>query len=371
MHPDEVFDRAAEELCLGRRIEVKDLADSPKKVLFAHLEMVRQRIDFLKSRRCPKMSRIHIYFTDAATLNASAFTYSSRNFICINYFGAFVPFHLFCRMLAEPSNFTHIGDPSAENRGLPKYDVWCRDFEQLAEKGSDLVVPQGTVRTDYARLLWLTFLDFLVLHEFSHFAEGHLAYLRNQGSLSVITEFQSGRSASSRFRDDQAMEIDADQLATIISIGFFPNVLIGGSVPGSLQAKMKNPDIHVLTWLTAIHTFFTLCEPNVFNLNGLEGRTHPPAFIRSAMVGFCLAERGVLKVRPEIDPVSLMALAQTHVDRALTSISDTPICAASMGVFGSGSPAAEYCEQLKGDLRNLRRKELDRLSFWTKATSKE
>lgn len=132
------------------------------------------------------------------------------DFIKINFGAIRTLHHLIHRIMADPRNFTHIGDVHKEqvSEPIPLYD-------NVSRVGVQLKPVRCHVRAMYAHGLLVFSITFLIFHEFSHILRGHLEYFKDVLNIVDYKEVQVMDDGGVSGMRRQALEIDADKNATI------------------------------------------------------------------------------------------------------------------------------------------------------------
>jgi hypothetical protein len=235
------------------------------------------------------MPPIHFDFIDNWQFNAVAFRHDGRYFVGINRGAVATLAVLFDRMLADPQVLPFIGDSVEEVADLPLLPGIGTDFERSVASVPTFPRPRNCVRQLTARKLVELALDFLTAHEFAHIANGHVDYMEENQGISAIDEV-SGAARTPGIQESaltsQAMEMDADGTAVLISLGSEWGKVTGSFPrPGPPWTEFYDyPGRVSLQWSWAVSSLFRIFGEARLTDGDVTLEPYPRPRLRSVMV---------------------------------------------------------------------------------------
>ena len=272
-------------------------ADSNFPSLVTLFDNVRDRatdyIDTATKGFMPKKSIpwVHFDFVDNTLLNAMAFRSKGHYFIGVNMGTPLLICDLFYRMLACSEVLTHVGNPEAEIIKPRSYPTLYHDADFIEQvvtaEGIQHVftMPIDPVRRQYADLLSMMALDFLIAHEFAHILDAHLLLCEQAtGSLTIFeTRWSASEGETPVFQ--QALEYDADTFA--ISEGFHKLCFHCDDPrrsPVDWQPFFQDPIAALYTWYFAVYTLFRLMGAGMYEVVKFSSSSHLPPRMRQLLL---------------------------------------------------------------------------------------
>lgn len=216
----------------------------------------------------------YVDYVNNAQANALACTHESQDLIGIFAGLALVLHDAFTRMLAHPSLFPEVGDPSREVAAPPfKPSLSALDviYDRMPRGEGEQLQPfteaKDETRRLYAYGLCLMALKFVVQHELGHLLNGHVGYLEALGTPGLEVAPPSDAMGA---LERQTLEWDADALATKFTI--FTTLEESDEDPRPLKERL-------LMWAISVYTFFHVLygtDPGALDFS----RSHPPPSVR-------------------------------------------------------------------------------------------
>lgn len=178
--------------------------------------------------------------------------------------------------------------------GMTGYLNWLRGHEDETDLFGDAET-RDDVATWRASSFIAAGLQFVVLHEFSHIANGHLGYLQAARQPCRLFEMQEGARPSSVLNPEirQFLEHEADIFALEILIRSALNRHLAGT-----KLTMASGDevvVFMLSFLTTVFGWITLEQA----FGRSENAAHPQAFDRLFTLPMALT--GLLEQQPEFE----------------------------------------------------------------------
>jgi hypothetical protein len=217
-------------------------------------------------------------------LNASVELYNEGKFyIGLNVGSAVIIFNYFFQALSHPNLFINIGDPKSEEFKKKKVLGVTLNFNsnrttnQTYANGQPMIeyFPNDPIRLNYARLLSLHSIIFLIEHEIAHLVNGHLELRSHHKGENRLDSFS-----------EQVLEWDADSWAmsqgvgrTIKHISQLPH-----EMPEPIRWIYSSFENDLSTWLFSIISYFLLNSSKPFDIDKLEVYNHPPAPLSATFV---------------------------------------------------------------------------------------
>jgi len=224
---------------------------------------------------------VEFAYVNNPTLNASVelFVHEDKSYIGLNVGSARIIFNHFFQALSHPNLFLNIGDPKSEEYKKKKIQGVTFNINsdgainQTYANGQPMIeyFPNDPIRLDYARLLSLHSIIFLIEHEIAHLVNGHLA-LRSHKRLDVFSE--------------QVLEWDADSWAMSQGVGrtIKHTSQLSYEMPKSIRWIYSSFENDLSTWLFSITSLFLLNSSIPFDIDKLEVYDHPPAPLSATFV---------------------------------------------------------------------------------------
>ena len=228
---------------------------------------------------------VEFAYINNPTLNAQVklFVLEDKAYIGLNVGSAFTMFNYFFQALSHPDLFVNIGDSKSEE--YKKKKIQGVTFNFNSDGASNLTYangqpmieyfPNDPIRLNYARLLSLHTIIFLIEHEIAHLLNGHLE-LRSQ---------RKGKNGLDSF-SEQVLEWDADSWAMSQGVGRI--IKHTSQMPHELPEPVRwiysSFDNDISAWLFSINSLFLLNSSIPFDLDKLEFYDHPPAPLSASFV---------------------------------------------------------------------------------------
>jgi len=227
---------------------------------------------------------VEFAYIDSSKVNAQVklFVYDDKSYIGLNVGSALIIFNYFFQILSHPNLLLEIGNSNSEK--YKKKKIQGVTFNINSDGTSNLVCAKGQpmieyfpvdkIRLDYARLLSLHSIIFIIDHEIAHLVNGHLAFGEHSyfsgNKLDIFSE--------------QVLEWDADSWAfsqgvnrTIKHISLSPN-----EMPEPIRWVYSSFENDLSAWLFSIISFFLLNSALPFDIDKLECDQHPPDALRAS-----------------------------------------------------------------------------------------
>ncbi|MBI5351834.1 MAG: hypothetical protein HZB50_04270 [Chloroflexi bacterium] len=220
-------------------------------------------------------------YINSPGLNAQVVLYvlEDKAYIGLNVGSAVIIFNYFFQALSHPNLLMNIGDPKSEKYEKKKvlgvilnlnsdgaFNATYGDGQPWIEYH-----PNDSTRLDYARLLSLHSIIFLIEHEIAHLVNGHLA-LRSHNRLDSFSK--------------QVLEWDADTWAmsqgvarTIKHISQLPH-----EIPEPIRWVYSSFENGLSAWLFSVTSLFLLNSSISFDIDKLEDYDHPPSPLSASFV---------------------------------------------------------------------------------------
>lgn len=251
-----------------------------------HIEFAQKYLYNEKSRE------IRFGFIKCTTLNA--FAYASPkdedtpfDFIGINIGGLLVLYDAFMKIMSHPENFKDVGDSSIEV--ISKLEGKDMHLDIVNAKGHSPTFPNCPIRSNFAQVLTLTALDFLFFHEIGHLRNGHLEYYREYLNFNFLPEAFSDLPSNARQDILQALEMDADALATTHTLQsacqqwFVGAENIDGVLANVISACYGSIKETVSTVLFSIYIFFRIFDQE-WRFEKQHTLSHPMPAVRMSWI---------------------------------------------------------------------------------------
>ncbi len=226
----------------------------------------------------------HVFAIEETAREAFCFEVGNESFIAISDGLTFVLVDTFLRMLALPTTFPDVGDPTKETlHGAiqpPPIDLMSVVYREAEHRK---VEPKCPERKRYALFLYATAMAMVVAHECAHIYNGHLALLAKEGGRPSRPWFEIRGSSPSPFTwmEHQALEMDADTFASRVTLQtaldhakeFLKN-------PTGTTRGLRSLEDAIRAWEVATHTLFHWFYGTSVIGDPPEDLSHPPATMR-------------------------------------------------------------------------------------------
>jgi hypothetical protein len=220
-------------------------------------------------------------YINSPKLNASVelFVYTDKAYIGLNVGAAIIIFNYFFQVLSHPNLLVNIGDPRSEKYEKKKIlgvtvNINSDGTSELVYANGQPMIeyfPDDPIRLNYARLLSLHSIIFLIEHEIAHLLNGHL-YLRSKNRLDIFS--------------NQVLEWDADTWATSQGVSRIIKHTrqLPHEMPESVRWIYSSFEIDLSAWLFSINSLFLLNSSMPFDNDKLENYDHVPAPVSASYV---------------------------------------------------------------------------------------
>jgi hypothetical protein len=184
-------------------------------------------------------------------------------------------------MLADQNTFPHVGNPKAEVATLPLFTAIVPDAMGCTFHP---IFPKDAVREVFAKHLCNTVFDFVVVHELTHIAHGHVDYA-NQIGLPFVNERSWRNDKATQNLESQAMEMDADfKAAELVVKGLRRYIYDKSDLPPKMADFYRDPAEAMFHVAAAISIQARLFGDTRLSLSHLGTLDHPPDRWRQLMV---------------------------------------------------------------------------------------
>lgn len=199
---------------------------------------------------------------------------------------------LFLRMMSYPILLKTIGDPSVETTDYPTLEKYYFDATLLASNKDpnldsyELAKPRDRVRQEYASHLIEIALDFLVAHELTHIANGHVDYKCTVFGVTMLDEQNVKFTSEDEILTIQTLEMDADSMAISKGLGnACRRFLKQQSVSEERKQFYSNFNEVVFNWTFAVSTLVRIMvESSTYKDADMNPKTHPHPRLRQTML---------------------------------------------------------------------------------------
>jgi len=268
-----------------------DTAELPPATAKSYEHLATRARGFLKSAQAalPWMPPIYFDFIDDWKFNAIAFKRNEQYFIGVNRGAVATLLVLFDRILADRRILTFIGDPQLEAEALPLLPNLGASFENTVASVREFSPPRDSSRRSTSNKLVEFAMDFLTGHEFAHVANGHVDHMLRTQGVSIVDELgaNDGSPLSSESAlASQAKEMDADNTATLISLGCEWGRISGDLLrPGYPWTEFYSyPGRVSFLWSFAVSSLCRIFGDTRLTHEDPMLDSHPPWRLRSVMV---------------------------------------------------------------------------------------
>jgi hypothetical protein len=243
------------------------------------------------------------------------------------------PLEAFCRMFSDPEIIPLLGEfgnSGKEGRTAQHSDPMPSNFDALASlrraQGREIMPsrPNDLVRGFHMRTCLYVVLEYLVIHEISHAAHGHLGLL----AAWKQSRAQSGDVLTPL--DYQAVEMYADFEAACGSLDNF----LCRRFPEPELENLGDPRVKIYYWVFSMLTLFLLIGMQI-DASDLTFEKHPPAPMRFAYVVMA-AQRYLRHKFPELAKEfgAICRDAQIDVSLSMGKVNGPTIDPESLKDFG-------------------------------------
>lgn len=256
---------------------------APENVRSAYKEVSDRANDLVSSakRVIPNLPEVYVDFILRPEINAVATRDNRCYFIGITTGTLFMLRTIIGRMLSDSNVFTFVGDPGEESSDLKHILKYSADAEEMLKQISP-ITPVNEIRRIYAGFLQDQALMFLVGHELTHIAHGHVDYLKSVSQFEYTNELEwFGRKSNQAEISRQAMEMDADQRSIrsrIDSLRITSSTWINDGPPWMVQGF--DPADLIRDWAISLNILFRLFGDIRFSKIEETRSNHPPVPLR-------------------------------------------------------------------------------------------
>jgi hypothetical protein len=290
MRPD-LFDQAIAEMNsrylpygvnVGRRLDINSAPPGTADFLRKQHETAEFYVANARDN-WPATPPIEIYFMDSPLVGAWAIrVFDSHNKSHHHFIGITLPAiigmsMLFTYMMRDSCVLSDFADASQECElptvGEPIIDRLIQDNKQ----NSEMPQPKSNLRSQLAVIFSHQSFMFLLFHEISHIAQGHIDYLDAHKSMPYISEFSYGQTGSSTNLTSQVFETHADTMAAQVCANLASEA---AKISMPWTEAIQTHDQHMFSWLFSIFMFMrTFGDQPLVGAN-LYASTHPPFRMR-------------------------------------------------------------------------------------------
>lgn len=282
------------------------------------------------------LPRIHFDFINEMSFNACAFKFRKFYFVGINIELIIVLLRFYNYIMSHPRIFPNIGDSSREIESNIINNIQVDDYNYLQlfmNYDTEIYLPIDESRQRYVYKLFFKAVEFLLMHEYGHVVMGHVDLVNSLRGNSFMFE--------ATYSDEigllnQTLEMDADCYAT--KIGF--HRLISIFEHDSLQNSNIKFEDYLFEWYITIYFIFRLLANKEYNLDNLNGYSHPVPGIRQYIVLltlYSLLEEEMYSKYKEYSTVlgDVFTKASKECEVALKYISDKTFTPAPISVLAT------------------------------------
>jgi hypothetical protein len=264
---------------------------------------------------------IYADFIDIVGCDAVAGFEEGIGLIAIGKGMVLLPLEMFFAAFSHPFVFTQLGNSASEHvgpqhsMGIPKD---CDDLMQARVRARQPLLPPlpaCPIRREIAKLCMDLAWRFIVMHEVTHIAYGHVKYLQHARHVRFIRESLQAfgsQQVSKKALDYQTIELSADcAAAQTVMAGFLKDS------PKVAELGFPTPRERLVLWSFVLYTVFRIWGLTV-DPTKLGKFKHPPTTTRFEMltVGACY---DVAQTIPEIrdDYYPLVFAGQREAENAI------------------------------------------------------
>jgi hypothetical protein len=279
----------------------------------------------------PCLPRIHFDFINSNTINGIARKSNDEYFVGITGGTVTLLQLIVHRMLADPTLFTNVGDPTKEEANLPHIKEFTPNALELCELDTTVGIPKDRVRWSYSCNLINWAAVFLVGHEIAHVVCGHVDYVDSNTGNPFLAELGWNAPNSIKPMERQAMEGQADQFsfAGLLGIAFEKsNAYSSGSTRYQAAELLRR----VFEYSLSANLLFRLLGDERFAGSDLAADSYPPIGLRRRFIygGGCdVAHRNLTPDRQEIVQRALEA-GMSAVDYSFATVVGDEVSAAGL-----------------------------------------
>ena len=209
--------------------------------------------------------------------------YEDKAYIGLYIGSAFKIFNYFFQALSHPNFLNSIGNPKSEEYKKKNILGVTLNFNPDGTTNHTYTnsqpmikyFPNDPVRLNYARLLSLHSIIFLIEHEIAHLLNGHLK----------LRSLHEGENRLDIF-SEQVLEWDADSWAMTQGVGRIIKHISQspGEIPEPVRWVYSSFENDLSAWLFSITSYFLLNSSKPFDIGKLEVYDHPPAPLSATFV---------------------------------------------------------------------------------------
>ena len=279
----------------------------------------------------PCLPSIHFDFINSNAINGIACKSNGEYFIGITGGTVTLLQLMVHRMLADPTLFTDVGDPTKEEADLPYIKEFAPNALELSKAGTKVSIPRDKVRWSYSCNLINWAAIFLVGHEIAHISCGHVDYLASNIGTPYLAELGWGAANAIKPMERQAMEGQADQysFAGLLGIAFEKS---STNSRASTRAQLADLFRRVFDYSFSANLLFRLFGDERFVGRNLASDSYPPIGLRRRFIygGGCdLARRNLTSDRQDIVRRALEA-GMVAVEHAFATVVGEEVSAAGL-----------------------------------------
>lgn len=337
VNDDALFDEILEAEALGHRL--------PSPVARA-VEPFSRRAKMIIDSAVPKLRDlpgVHVDFVGNPTFNAWAARNDGRYFIGLHAGLVAVLMPVISRLLADPRTFPEIGNPKEETADLPRYTITPNADNSILPP----VTPRNARRRHYAVQLCTTVFDFIVTHELTHIAHGHVGY-RAAGGSPLVSELAWRAGTPDGNVESQAMEMDADfKAAELAASNVRRLVSVREQLPPDTADSYRDPARAMFDVAVAMSIQSRLFGDSRLSFTDLVTTDHPPDRWRQLMVLTVMASEadGFWESAVSEQIVAAVNRAIAEVEEAFERMTGEPQQVHGLHDVWHG-PGWDYCKAL-------------------------
>ena len=206
---------------------------------------------------------IYFDYVNNGDFNALATSHKGSYFFGI--FGGAIPklYDVFVRLMSAPTVLPEVGDPSKEN------------FNNVITSGHLECEPKDQNRLEHSVYFFETAIHFLLFHELAHIMRGHIEYLKKKNGNHLLLETDHSCFKGITYSEMQALECDADRLATYGSLIPIENILLNVEKLRLKQTPYDSTFGLFHMWSFSISILFRTINHFSKNMASIEAHPHP------------------------------------------------------------------------------------------------